>query len=132
MLDSFPFHSSLSSRQHTPGGALTFRKSSVVTPTQLHVVGLNSISTKGHIFAIEITTEPISYLNADKNAGKPGPYDMRIRLDYTERLMNHAVQAASSFYQKGATELPGFLVVSMGVLGAFDVRMMDENAWTSP
>jgi len=108
MLDNFPFNT-YSSRQHAPGGALAFRRSGVAPSVRSNEVGLNSISTKGHIFAIEVSTEPVTYLHKDKTRGMTGPYEMRIGLEYTERLMNQVIEAALEFYQKGATELPGFL-----------------------
>ena len=114
-LNLFGFELAPNSWQKVPGGAFAKKKKLAGMTTESAEVGCCSLSAKGHVFAMECTTETLSYANMRRNSGSALPAHPSIRFDLTAQFALQVFEVAAKFYTLPDVELPGFILVSLGL-----------------
>ena len=114
--------SSASSWQKVPGGAMGIDQTAIGGTNRLHNIGVCSISLKGHVFAMQCTRETHDYSAATRLSGKE-PENYFVDLAATRHFATRTFQAAAKFYLEPRVELPGYLLLAIGLLGVLDVKM---------
>jgi hypothetical protein len=89
--------------------------------------GRSSLTSKGHVFAIELADEALHlYQTAASGPQKSIPADFWIYFQDTEDFVRKTLRAAAMFYSH-QTELPGYLLASIGYLDVRYYRMFREQ-----
>ncbi|MGO9597819.1 MAG: helix-turn-helix domain-containing protein [Isosphaeraceae bacterium] len=125
-LGLFGFELAPNSRQQVPGGAFAKKKKLAGISTESAVVGCCSLSAKGHVFAMECTTETLGYADRGrKTCGSP-PAHPSICLDLTARFAREVFEVAAKFYKHPGVELPGSILLSIGLYDVLDAQMVQH------
>jgi hypothetical protein len=102
-----------------PGGSFAIHRNPAI---ELKPVGRSTLTSKGHVFAIEWADEALHHYQAESGAPqKLKPADFWISFDDAENFLRKTLQAAATFY--GQIELPGYLLASIGYLDVRYYRM---------
>lgn len=117
----FGFGSS-SSWQKVPGGSMGIHQMAIGATNRPRNIGVCSISSKGHVFAMECTKETHDYSAATRLFGRE-PENFFVDLAATRNFATRTFQAAEKFYSEPRVELPGFVLLAIGMLGVLDVKM---------
>jgi hypothetical protein len=125
-LSLFGFGLAPNSLQKIPGGAFARTKKLAGMSTESAEVGCCSLSAKGHVFAMECTTETLSYADVRRNSSSVLPAHPSIRLDLTAQFALEVFQVAAKFYNLPGVELPGFILISIGLCDVLDSQMVHQ------
>jgi Putative DNA-binding domain len=122
------FNSEISpdSWQKVPGGAFAKKKKLAGISTESSVAGCCSLSAKGHVFAMECTMETLSAVDMRRNTGGEPPATPSIRLDLTAQFATQLFEIAAGFYNLPAVELPGFILLSIGLCDVLDAQTAEH------
>lgn len=126
VLDDF---SSFQSAQRAPGGAFAVRYEA--TRSRQVKVGCRSITAKGHIFGIECTTETLMYAQTARER-KDFPQDHLVDWQNTRQFAVSLFGLAGKFYKSPKVELPGYVTISVGLLGVLGLKMADYHEVGEP
>jgi len=119
------------SSQRVPGGAFARIRKGIGMTTESGVVGCISISGKGHIFAMECTMETVSYSDMRLEQKKPNSGYPLLRLDNTKQFAVQVFQAASKFYRQPQVELPGYILLSIGLIDVLGSQMINDEGMSN-
>ncbi len=125
-LNLFGFGIAPNSWQKVPGGAFAKKKKLAGISTESAEAGCCSLSTKGHVFAMECITETLSYADSRRNTSSVLPAHPSIRLDITVQFALEVFETAAKFYNLPGVELPGFILVSIGLCDVLDAEMVQH------
>jgi hypothetical protein len=114
------FSSMPSQIQRMPGGSFGIHQKMA---TGSRSGGRSSLSSKGHLFAIEWAHEALfQYQHAGGGPQKPKPEDFWISFDDAEEFVRGSLSAAATFFSR-IDEIPGYLLASVGYLDVRYYRM---------
>ncbi len=125
-LSLFDYETSPDSLQKVPGGAIAKKKKLAGISIESAVAGCCSLSAKGHVFAMECTMETLSNADMRRNAGGTPPANPSIRLDLTAQFAMRLFEIAAKFYTLRDVEVPGFIILSIGLCDVLDVQMVEH------
>jgi hypothetical protein len=111
--------------QRAPGGAFGVDVRNTAGRAQF-LVGCSSLTSRGHVFSTELTTETVDEIGATAALGGK-TRDLLIGLDQTHYFVHRTLRDASTFYQHTGVERPGFLQLSLGLIDVFGHRMMKRG-----
>lgn len=120
--------------QRVPDGALILRQRAIGDSLLARKIGCCSVSTRGHVYAMECVTETLSYSMASRLVNRvPGHFflDLAATWDFAKTTFN----AGSQFYHQTGLERPEQLVITIGlidVLGLCMARYWGEQGTGSP
>ncbi len=125
-LELFEFEGT-SSRQRVPGGAFARIRTGIGMTDESGESGCFSISSKGHVFAMECAMETVSYAEMRLKLKKPKSAYPSLRLDHTKQFAVQVFQAASKFYRQPQVELPGYILLSIGLIDVLGSQMINDE-----
>ena len=101
-----------------PGGAFGKRKLAAGTGPGSADAACCSLSTKGHVFAMECAMDPVVHADLNLKPNQRLRDDPCIRLELTEQFALQLFDTAARFYRSPAVELPGYLNLCIGIIDA--------------
>jgi hypothetical protein len=110
--------------QKVPGGALLKIKEHVPDSAAAVTVGIRSLSTKGHVFAMDCTMETLLIHINRSGLGDLLSTNTAILFDHTSQFAMRLFRTAARFYDRSQVELPGFIILAMGIHDVLDAQMI--------
>jgi hypothetical protein len=108
--------------QRVPGGSYAVEGS---PQAGANPRGRSSLTAKGHVFAIECAYEAELYYAEGRQQQRPTTEDFWVNFDKASDFLRRVLHAAAGFYG-GRVEVPGHLMVSVGLLDVRHYRMCRE------
>jgi len=113
--------------QKVPGGAFAKNKIPIAMMSGKSAeASCCSLSTKGHVFAIECTTDPLFYADMSRSRRQKPADTPLISLETTKRFATQLFDVASRFYKSPKVELPGYVILSLGFHDVFGSHMISN------
>jgi hypothetical protein len=110
--------------QQVPEGAFGRQPIPINMDTAATEARCCSLSTKGHVFAIECVNEIC--IRADmqrQNNQKPDAIPL-IDFEATTSFADHVFETASLFYTSQGVELPGYIILAIGLIDVYGCQMV--------
>lgn len=95
--------------------------------TESGVAGCCSLSAKGHVFAMECTMETVSCADMSREQGLAASTNPLVRLDLSQQFALQTFEAASRFYGQPGVELPGYILLSIGLIDVLGSKMINDQ-----
>ena len=127
--DALKFFNSanLTARQRVPGGAFARIRRGIGMSTESGVSGCCSLSAKGHVFAMECTMETVSNADRSRDQGRALSTNPLVCRDLSQQFALQAFEAASKFYGQPGVELPGYILLSIGLIDVLGSEMINDQ-----
>ena len=114
-------------RQKVPGGAFARKKTPAGLKGEPAESSCSSLSSKGHVFAGECATDILFRADMNREARQKPSAVPLIGLEETKRFAAQLFDVASRFYSSPKVELPGYLILSLGLLDVFGAHMISQR-----
>ncbi len=112
--------------QKVPGGAFAKKKTSIGLSGKCAEAVCCSLSAKGHVFAIECATDSLFRADMARQRGVKPELSTSVELQTTARFAMQLFDIASPFYRSPKVELPGYVILSIGLIDVFGWRMISQ------
>ncbi len=112
--------------QKVPGGAFGVKSIPAGLNTASAKAMCCSLSTKGHVFAIECATEICFRADLYRHNRQNPPTTPSLSLDNTITFGSRLFDVASRFYTSPQVQLPGYVLLSIGLIDVYGCQMVSE------
>ncbi len=105
-----------------PGGAFAKKRKLVGISTESAAAGCCSLSAKGHVFAMECTMETLSNPDMRRKRRERATHQAFDSFRPHGEYAMQVLEVAAKFYNLPGVELPGFILLSIGLCDVLDAQ----------